>query len=80
MNLKIIEWAVVDWIHLTQDTDKCWALLNAGTDFQEKAGKFMTQQLLASQKALSSISYLVVMKMSEKSLIAFRVLLLHSSV
>jgi hypothetical protein len=28
MNLKEMGWEVVDWIHLAQDSDQCWNLVN----------------------------------------------------
>jgi hypothetical protein len=33
MNLKEIGWESVDWIHLAQDRDHGWALVNMVTNF-----------------------------------------------
>jgi hypothetical protein len=44
MDLKEIGWEGMDWIHLTQDRDQWWALLNIVLNLcvPEKAGIFLT--------------------------------------
>jgi hypothetical protein len=34
MDLQELGWGGMDWIELTQDRDKCWALVNAVTNIQ----------------------------------------------
>jgi hypothetical protein len=47
----------VDWIHLAQDMDHCWAFVRSLINFwvQYDAGYFVTNKLPALQKVLSSI-------------------------
>jgi hypothetical protein len=35
MNLREIGWEGVDWMHLTQDRDQWWALVNMVMNFQD---------------------------------------------
>jgi hypothetical protein len=39
MDLREIDWEIVDWIHLTQDRDQWWA---KHIQVPEKAGNFLT--------------------------------------
>jgi hypothetical protein len=34
MDLREIGWEIVDWMHLAQDRDKWWAVMNMVMDFQ----------------------------------------------
>jgi hypothetical protein len=34
MDLREIGWGSVDWIHLAQDRDQCWALVNMVMNLQ----------------------------------------------
>jgi hypothetical protein len=34
MDLRKIVWEGVDWIHLAQDRDECWALVNTVMNLQ----------------------------------------------
>jgi hypothetical protein len=38
MNLREIQWKDVDWMHLAQDTDQWWALINT---VSIKGGEFL---------------------------------------
>jgi len=44
----------VDWIHLAQDREQLWALVNTVKNLRVplKVGNFLTECLLASQKGL----------------------------
>jgi hypothetical protein len=44
MDLREIGWEGVDWIHLAQDRDQWWALVNTVMNFgvPEKARNFLT--------------------------------------
>jgi hypothetical protein len=42
VGVKTIEWGVVDWIHLAQDRNKWWAVVNTVMNFPDpqSAGNF----------------------------------------
>lgn len=47
MDLEEIEWEIVDWIHLADDGDQWWAVVNAVMNSQVpySAGNFLSSQL-----------------------------------
>jgi hypothetical protein len=52
-----VGWEGVEWMHLAQDRDQWWALVNTvmKLHFPLKAGNFLTEWLLASQEGLGSV-------------------------
>jgi hypothetical protein len=45
MDVRKIGWEVVDWMHLAQDMDEWWAVVNIVMNFwvPQKAGNFLTR-------------------------------------
>jgi hypothetical protein len=68
MDLNEMEWEEMDCIHLAQDGDKWWALVNMVMKFQipQNAGNFLiAEELLASREGPYSMESVMVEIMTE---------------
>jgi len=57
MDLRVIDWEGVDWIHIAQDKDQWWVLVRWWTfGFHKRQGfSLPAEWLLASQERLYSM-------------------------
>ena len=71
MYLKEMRWMVVEWIHLDQDRDECWALVDMimTLRLQKNAGKFLiswnTRPIKFSRWTMLNIATILIRQLTD---------------